>query len=137
VRLEHSLVLNRYFHRLLGAPSTEGLKPVFTRVEEGPGPDGQSRFCHAIAVLKGLRLSEEKLREYVARIVGDERRLANARGGLAATYFPSLSLWCADISLDRSTEEPASLRRALNAFLVELRAQEIPGAEEQGWPALE
>jgi hypothetical protein len=57
VRLEHSLVLNRYFHQRLGARSLEGLKQLLTRAEEGPGPNGQSRFFHAIAGRTGPAVS--------------------------------------------------------------------------------
>ncbi len=125
MRLEHSLVLNRFFHTLLGAHSLEGLKQVLIRVEEGPGPDGQRRFFHTIAGLKGLRVPEGNLQEYDARIVGYEKQLAKARGGFAFKYFQYLSLLYTELFLDRLTEEPASFRRELNAFLVELCAQEI------------
>ena len=125
MRLEHSLVLNRYFHQRLGARSLDGLKQVLTRVEEGPGPDGQSRFYHAIAGLKGLRVPEGELREYDTRVVGYERRLAKARGGFAFKYFQYLSLLYTEIFLDRLTEDPACFLRELNAFLDALRVQEI------------
>jgi hypothetical protein len=52
--LEQSLISNRYFHSLFGARDFEDLKPMLHRVEEGAGADGQSRFFHALAGLKGL-----------------------------------------------------------------------------------
>jgi hypothetical protein len=125
VRLEQSLVLNRYFHWLLGARGLEDLKQMLVRVEEGPGADGQSRFFHAIAGLKGLRLPEEKLQEYDARVVGYEFRLAKARGGFVFKYFQYLSLLYTEVFLDRLTDDPTAFLRELNAFLDGLRNQEI------------
>lgn len=127
MRLEPSLVLNRYFHNRLGAAGLEGLKQVLTRVEEGPGPDGQSRFFHAISTarLKGVLVNEASLREYDARIVGYEKRLTRARGSFAFKYFQYLSLLYTEIFLDRLTEDPLAFRRELNRFLEVLGAQEI------------
>ncbi len=125
MRLEDSLILSRYCHWLLGARALEELKQVVVRVEEGPGPDGQSRFFHAIAGLKGLRLSVGKLQEYDTRVVGYETRLAKARGGFAFKYFQYLSLLYTEIFLDRLTEDPTAFLRELNAFLNSLRSQEL------------
>jgi hypothetical protein len=80
VRLEQSLVLNRYLHGLFGASGLEDLKAALSRIEEGAGPDGQSRFFHALAGLKGLQLAVDTLREYDARITQYEGWLAKARG---------------------------------------------------------
>jgi hypothetical protein len=119
----------------LGARGLEDLKQVLVRVEEGPGPDGQSRFFHAIAGLKGLRLPEEKLQEHDARLVGYESRLAKARGGFVFKYFQYLSLLYAEIYLDRLTEDPAAFLRELNAFLDGLRNQEIALSTFQAFEA--
>ena len=125
MRLEDSLILNRYFHSLLRVRSLEDLKQALIRIEEGPGPDAQSRFFHALAGLKGLRIPEGKLQEYDTRVVGYETRLAKARGGFAFKYFQYLSLLYTEVFLDRLTEDPPAFLRELNAFLDGLREREI------------
>ena len=49
MNIERSLVLNRYFHGLFGAERFDELRRVLKEQEEGPGPDGRSRFFHALA----------------------------------------------------------------------------------------
>ncbi|HSB69291.1 MAG TPA: DEAD/DEAH box helicase family protein [Candidatus Methylomirabilis sp.] len=124
MRLEQSLVLNRYCHWLLGARSLEELKPALFRIEEGPGADGQSWFFHALAGLRGLRLSAERLREYDSRVVGYESRLRRARGQFAFKYFQYPALIYTEIYLDRLTDDPSGFASELNAFLGELRKEE-------------
>lgn len=124
MRLEQSLVLNRYLHSLLGARGLEDLKPLLARTEEGAAADGQSRFFHALAGLHGLRLPADRLREYDARIVGYEARLARGRERFALKYFQYLALLYAEIFLDRLTENPGALLRDLNGFLDALRREE-------------
>jgi hypothetical protein len=133
VRLERSLVLNRYFHSLFGARGLEDLKRNLGQTEEGAGGDGQSRFFHALGGLKGLRLPEGQLREYDARVVGYEARLAKARGGFAFKYFQYLALLYTEIFLDRLTGDPGGFIRDLNAYLDELKREEISLRE---FPAL-
>jgi hypothetical protein len=142
VRLEQSLVLNRYFHSLLGARGLEDLKPLLARTEEGAAADGQSRFFHALAGPHGLRLPEDRLREYDARIVGYEARLARGRERFALKYFQYLALLYTEIFLDRLTENPEALLRDLNGFLDALRREEptlrdFPGfaADDLRWLA--
>ncbi len=124
MRLEQSLVLNRYFHSLLGARGLEDVKPLLARTEEGAAADGQSRFFHALAGLHSLRLPEDRLREYDARIVGYEARLARGRERFALKYFQYLALLYTEIFLDRLTENFGALLRDLNGFLDALRREE-------------
>ena len=125
MRLEQSLVLNRYFHSLFGARGLEDLKPVLVRTQEGPGSDGQSHFFHALAGQKGLRLRADKLREYDARVMAYETRLTQARGRFVFKYFQYLCLLYAEIFLDRLTEDPAKFLYDLNAYLDALRSDEV------------
>ena len=106
MKLEQSLVLNRYFSGFFGARGLEDLKQSLFRVEEGTGGDGHSRFFHALAILKDLRLPEEKLREYDSRVVAYEARLTKARGSFAFKYFQYLALLYTEIFLDRLTDDP-------------------------------
>jgi hypothetical protein len=78
VRLEQSLVLNRYLHTLTGVRGLSDLKQVLSGSKEGTGGDGQSYFFHALAAQRNLLLPEEKLREYDARVMGYEARLGKA-----------------------------------------------------------
>ncbi len=115
--LDRSLVLNRFCDDLLGARSLEDLKQVLIRSGEGAAADGQSRFFHALLSQRGVRLSEDELREYDARIVAYESRLAKARGGFAFKYFQYLALLYTEVYLDRLTNDPSGFVRALNIFL--------------------
>lgn len=125
MRLEQSLALNRYFHGLFGARGLEELKQTLSRVEEGPAGDGQSYFYGAVAGLRGLRVSRQKLQEYDGRVMGYEARLAKARGRFAFKYFQYLCLLYTEIFLDRLTDDPVKFLRELNAFLDGLKKDEI------------
>jgi hypothetical protein len=124
VRLERSLVLNRYFHGLLGASGLEDLKALLARLEEGPAADGQSHYYAALAGVRGLQVPAERLREYDARIVAYERRLAQRRAGFVLKYFQYLSLLYTEMFLDRLTEAPEDLRAEVNTHLVRLAERE-------------
>ena len=43
MNLERSLVLNRYFHSLLGAERFDDFRRALKEQEEGAGPDGRAR----------------------------------------------------------------------------------------------
>jgi len=124
VRLEQSLVLNRFFHSLFGARRLEEMKQALRREKEGPAGDGQSHFCGALAGLRGLRVPTHKLQEYDRRVMGYEARLGKARGRFTLKYFQYLCLLYAEIFLDRLTDDPARFLRELNAFLHELKREE-------------
>ena len=125
MRLEQSLVLNRYCHSLFGAGNFVDLAQVLRREEEGPSADGQSRFFHALAGLRGRHIPEERLSKYDRRVMGHEARLARARGSFALKYFQYFSLLYAEIFLDRLTDNPAAFLRELNRFLEQLRKREV------------
>ncbi len=125
MRLEQSLVVNRYFHSLFGAQRLEDLRLVLSRMEEGPGGDGQSHFSHALAGMTGVQLPEGQLREYDGRIMSYEVRLAKARGSFVFKYFQYLCLLYTEIFLDRLTEDPKGLIRELNTFLGRIKKEEI------------
>lgn len=124
MRLEQSLVLNRYFHSLFGARGLGELKQPLN-VQEGPAGDGQSYFHGALlGRVRDARLREQ-LREYDARVMGYEARLVKARGSFAFKYFQYLCLLYTEIFLDRLTEDPEEFVRDLNAFLDRLKREEI------------
>jgi hypothetical protein len=136
MRLEQSLVLNRYCHHMLGAQTLAHLKQTLYRAQEGPRGEGSSWFFHALAALEGRRLSEEALRVYDERIMSYESRLAHARGRFAFKYFQYLCLLYTEIFLDRLTDDPARFVADLNQFLTALRGaepslREFPGFAEE------
>lgn len=80
--LDGHLVLNRWLDSQFGAEDSESSKSVLVAQEEGPSGDGRRLFFRALAGRRGKKLAEEKLREYDARVVDYEARLARARSGL-------------------------------------------------------
>jgi hypothetical protein len=124
VRLEQSLVLNRYFHRLFGARGLQDLKQPLN-VQEGPAGDGQTYFYGALLGRVEDKRLRERLHEYDSRILGYESRLAKARGRFSFKYFQYLCLLYTEIFLDRTTENPSAFLRELNGFLKLLRKEEI------------
>ncbi|MCU0770494.1 MAG: DEAD/DEAH box helicase family protein [Verrucomicrobia bacterium] len=116
MRLEHALVLNRYFHALLDARELTELKQPMN-VQEGRAADGQSYFYGALLGRAQDAALRDKLAEYDARVMGYEARLAKARGQFAFKYFQYLGLLYTEICLDRLTSEPAAFLADLNAFL--------------------
>lgn len=124
MRLEQSLVLNRYFHSLLGVRGFSDLKHILAGCKDGVAGDGQSHFFHALASQQNLAISEDALGEYDARVMGYELRLAKARGGFSFKYFQYLALLYTEIFLDRLTENPGDFLNALNVFLDKLTNRE-------------
>ncbi len=122
--LERSLVLNRYIHGLFGAGRFDDLRRALRDQEEGPGPDGESRFFHALGGRTGLnRDLVGKLADYDRRIMEYEAQLAKNRRAepfRAFKYFQYLALLYTEIYLDRLTADPKALLRELNTFRVSM-----------------
>ena len=119
MNLERSLVLNRYFHGLFGTERFDDLRRALNEQEEGPGPDGHSRFFHVLAGRAGLRIDRRTLADYDLRILGYEARLAkNRRAEPFRTfkYFQYLALLYSEVFLDRLTADPKAFLLELNAF---------------------
>lgn len=119
MNLERSLVLNRFLHGQLGADRFDDLRRALKDQEEGPGPDGQTRFFHVLAGRAGLRIDRRTLAEYDLRIVGYEARLAKSRRVepfRSFKYFQYLALLYTEIYLDRLTADPKAFLQELNAF---------------------
>ncbi len=124
MRLEQSLVLNRYFHSLFGTRALQQLKQPLN-VQEGPAGDGQSYFYGALIGRVEDGKLQERLHEYDSRILGYESRLAKARGSFSFKYFQYLCLLYGEIFLDRLTEDPSALLEELNRFLRKLEKEEV------------
>jgi len=119
MNLERSLVLNRFLLHLLGASDFEELRASLRHIEEGPGPDGQSRFHAVLSGRTGLRLDPDALRRYDHNVMEYEAELARTRRKepfRTVKYFQYLALLCAEIYLDRLTANPREFLRELNAF---------------------
>ncbi|MBA2244512.1 MAG: hypothetical protein H0W11_06125, partial [Gemmatimonadetes bacterium] len=115
MKLEHSLLLNRWLHAQLGARDLDELK----RGLQEPAVPGRSRFFRALAERNPRLLPEEKLREYDDRIQIYEERLARARGGFEWLYFQYLALLYTELLLDRLTDDPTALLHELNRWVDE------------------
>ncbi|MGH7928819.1 MAG: hypothetical protein ACREQV_13610 [Candidatus Binatia bacterium] len=124
MRLEQSLVLNRYLQSLLGVRDFSDLKHVLSGCKDGIGGDGQSHFFHALASQKNIAISEETLGGYDARLMSYEVRLAKARGGFSFKYFQYIALLYTEIFLDRLTAGPAQFLNELNSSLDKLKTRE-------------
>lgn len=85
MRLEQSLILNRYFHNLFEARGLQDLKQSLN-VQEGSAGDGQTYFHGALVGRVRDAHLRKKLSEYDARIIGYESRLAKARGSFSFNY---------------------------------------------------
>jgi hypothetical protein len=133
LRLEHALVLNRYFHGLFDARDLTELKQPLN-VQEGRTGDGQSYFYGALLGRVQDAALRDKLAEYDARVMSYEARLAKARGHFAFKYFQYLGLLYTEIFLDRLTAEPAVFLASLNTFL---RQQQRSEPSLQEFPAFE
>lgn len=100
MRLEHALVLNRYFHALFNARDLTELKSLLAGQTEGPSPLGQSYLYGALLGRVQDATLRDKLGEYDARVMGYEARLAKARGQFAFKYFQYLGLLYTEIFLE-------------------------------------
>lgn len=119
MNLERSLVLNRYLHGLFGAERFDDLRRALKEQEEGPGPDGHSRFFDVLAGRAGLRIDRRTLADYDLHILGYEARLAkNRRAEPFRTfkYFQYLALLYSEVFLDCLTTDPKAFLLELNAF---------------------
>ena len=119
MNLERSLVLNRYLHGLFGAERFDDLRRALKEQEEGPGPDGRSRFFHVLSGRSGLKIEARTLEDYDHRIMEYEARLAKKRRAepfKSFKYFQYLALLYTEVFLDRLTADPAAFLRELNAF---------------------
>jgi len=119
LNLERSLVLNQYLHHLFGAEGFDDLRRALKEQEEGPGPDGHSRFYHVRVGRSELKVDPMTLAQYDQRVVEYEARLARNRRSepfKAFKYFQYLALLYTEIFLDRVTENPKTLLHELKAF---------------------
>ncbi len=124
MRLEQSLILNRYLQSLLGVRNFGDLKHILSSCKNGVGGDGQSHFFHALASQKNIAIPEATLGEYDARIMTYEGRLAKARGGFSFKYFQYLALLYTEIFFDSLTADHPSFLNELNSFLDKLKNRE-------------
>jgi hypothetical protein len=97
VRLEQSLVLNRYLHGLLGVRGFSDLKDILSSYKDGVGGDGQSHFFHALASQKTCLFRKSGFKS-MTRVLWDTIRLSKARGGVVSPNgYQPISLRCRNI----------------------------------------
>lgn len=122
MRLEHHLVLARWLHGRLGSGGIDDLKADLQAPE--PGVEGETPYLRALLEREGVRIAEDRLRDYDSRIRSYETRLAEARGAFSWKYFQYLALLHSEIFLDALTSDPIRLLAALNEHVAELRGAE-------------
>lgn len=117
--LDRHLVLNRFFHYLLGAERFDAFKRSLQECREGPDSDGQSHFFHALSGRTGMQVRREELSWYDRRILAYEAELArNRRADVFRSfkYFQYLAVLYTELLLDQLTAGPKSLLADLNRF---------------------
>lgn len=117
--LDRHLVLNRFFHHLLGAERFDAFKRSLRECREGPDTDGQSHFFHALSGRTGVQVRREELAQYDRRILAYETELArNRRTDVFRSfkYFQYLAVLYTELLLDRLTADPKLLLADLNRF---------------------
>lgn len=117
--LERHLVLNRFFHHLLGAERFDAFKRSLQDCREGADSDGQSHFFHALSGRAGLQVPVEGLAGHDRRILAYEAELArNRRADVFRSfkYFQYLAVLYTELLLDRLTTDPKALLADLNRF---------------------
>jgi hypothetical protein len=127
VRLEQTLLLNRYFLQLLGVDSLDQLKKPLLRAEAESDEPGRSAYLGALGEVGEKRarpllprLEPEVLEAYDARLMGYQREMAEHREGFRLKYFQYLALLFTEVYLDRLTADPQAFRSRLNDFLREV-----------------
>jgi len=120
--LQNRLPLFRFCCRQLGAePGFKPLRELLKNARQGYADDGQSHFYHVLAGQDGLRVPVAKLAEYDLRIKSGVERLNQGRTPkVQLLYFQWLAALCSEFFLDRYFDEPAALRKELNAYVTEL-----------------
>lgn len=126
-KLQHRLMLNRFFCRLLGAESVKELRQALRTVRTGYDDDGLSYFCHILKRQQGLKLKERELEAYDRRIRGYVERMNRCRyPHITLTYYQWLALLCSEAFLDRLAAAPRKLTTELNALLKQEQSKLAP-----------
>lgn len=125
-KLQHALLLNRFFCRQLGADSFSALQSMLHEMRGGVGDDGLTAWCGALQDRDGLALpgGAARLAEYDRRITGYVERLNRTRAHprIALTYYQWLALLFTEMFLDRLYGDSAALRRELNGVAATVNA---------------
>jgi hypothetical protein len=127
-KLQHALLLNRFFARQLGADRLSDLLGKLRDVRGGTDVDGLTHWYHTLQRLDGLTLpgGAERLAEYDRRVTGYVERLNQTRANprIALTYYQWLALVFTEMFLDRLFNDGAALLAELNAAAAKLNAGE-------------
>lgn len=121
-KLEHRLVLLRWFLHTLGANDNRSLLDACARAEEGVDEEGVFHVTKILAAQVKDPAMRHALRRYDANV---RRHLETINKGRAAQplelrYFQVLALFFTELYLDRLAQAPGELLHALNRFLAKL-----------------
>ena len=125
-KLQHALLLNRYFCRQIGTDTFTGLQRKLHDIGAGLEDDGLTFWYHVLRGMNGLRLpgGAAKLAEYDRRVTGYVERLNVTRANprIVLTYYQWLALIFTEMFLDRLYNDGDKLRRELNVIAHTLNA---------------
>lgn len=125
---DSQLVLFRFMLGEIGIGELKTLGVTLNSPDyEGLNEDGYTIFCDHIALIPGLKISKDKLREYDSRICSYTKRIGEKRGGIKWKYFQWISLLFTEIYLDRYFADRDAFCAKLNDWLQSRRSQS-PGA---------
>ncbi|MEK6236691.1 MAG: DEAD/DEAH box helicase family protein, partial [Planctomycetales bacterium] len=132
-RLEDRLLLNRFFHRRLGAECFDDLRSLLKTSDESSG-DARGRLFDLLLSRPRREIDEGTLRRYEANIADHENALAAARNDFRGfRYFQHLALLYMEAFLDQLTSDPRALLSQLNGFLDEARTENPELADFPGF----
>ena len=130
-KLQHALILNRYFCRQLGADTFVDLQKKLHDVQAGVDDDGLTFWHHTLHALNGLLLpgGSAKLAEYDRRVTGyvECLNITRANPRIVLTYYQWLALIFTEAFLDRLYNDGDKLREELNSIAYKLNAGETYG----------
>lgn len=129
-KLQHRLILVRYFTKIFGAESFTQLRERLKDVRIEYQDDGLSRFYHTLCNYNALGVTEERLAEYDRRIRGYVDRMNKKRNPqVRFPYYQWLALLFSEAYFERLFTKPDTLLAELNE-LVKAENAKVP---PRGW----
>ena len=129
MKLEKSLILNKYLLSLFGFEKINDLFERLKGVREGFDSDGKSNYAAELILLEGLKIPigdilryDNAIKEYTERLVRNRRENINLK------YFQYLAVLFSEIFLENYFHRPKEFLQDLNVF-VDFLNEEIPRKE--------
>ncbi len=118
VQFDTLLVLFRFMLGEIGLKELKTLSKTLNSTDyEGLNEEGHTIFSDHIALIHGLKISKERLREYDSRICSYTKQIGKKRGGIKWKYFQWVSLLFTEMYLDRYFSDKESFCTELNEWV--------------------